>query len=136
MGRRRTKLQVSARQRAELMTQIHATTDAREKERLDVVLRAADGRHTLEDLARHAGRARSCIQVWLDKFVGGGIAGLLERDAPPGASSPIGDKKVQTQLQARLKAGHLRTAAEVAAWLKEAHGITRSRKSLYYWLNK
>jgi hypothetical protein len=27
-------------------------------------------------------------------------------------------------------------AAQVAAWLAETHGIQRSRKSIYYWLEK
>lgn len=53
-----------------------------------------------------------------------------------GKSSPVAGAKVQTQLQAGLKAGRWRTAGQVAAWLKEAHGIERAAKSLDYWLGK
>ena len=136
MGRGRTKLELSASQRAELVGQWRVVTDARDKERLQVVRRAADGSHTLDDLARLAGRARSTVQVWLDKFARGGIAGLLERDTPPGSTSPVGAAKIQVQLKAGLKAGRWRSAAEIAGWLHDDHGIERSRKSLYYWFNK
>ena len=136
MGRRRTKLAINAAQHASLTERLRRSPDDRDKERLEVLLRATEGRHTLDDLARFAGRARSTIQVWMEKFEQGGVTGLLHRDAPPGSTSPIAAKRVQTELRAGLKSGRWRTAAEVAAWLKDEHGIQRSRKSLYYWLNK
>ena len=127
---------MSEAEAAQLKAQIRAATDPRDKERLQVVLWATRGQHTLDDLARLAGRARSTIQVWLDAFTEGGLTRLLERAAPPGKSSPVAEAKVQAQLQAGLKAGRWRTAGQVAAWLKEAHGIERAAKSLYYWLGK
>ncbi len=120
----------------QLRNLIRSATDPRDKERLLVVLWATGGQHTLEDLARLAGRARSTIQVWLDDFTAGGLARLLERAAPPGKASPVAQAKVQAQLQSGLKAGRWRTAGQVAAWLKAAHGIERAAKSLYYWLGK
>src|ERR1035441_7130425 len=134
MGRKRTKLTLSATETTQLKTQIRATTDPRDKERLQVVSWATSGQHTLADLARLAGRARSTIQVWLDDFTEGGTAQLLEREAPPGKPSPVAGAKVQAQFQAGLQAGQWRTAGQVAAWLKETHGIQRAAKSLYYWL--
>jgi len=136
MARKRTKLVMSASEAVQLKEQIRAATDPRDKERLQVVSWATSGQHTLADLARLAGRARSTIQVWLDDFAAGGIAQLLEREAPPGKSSPVADATVQAQLQAGLQAGRWRTAGQVAAWLKEKHGIQRAAKSLYYWLGK
>ena len=136
MGRKRTKLAMTAEDAAELKEQIRAASDPRDKERLQVVSWAASGQHTLADLARLAGRSRSTIQVWLDDFAAGGIAQLLEREAPPGKPSPVADAQVQAQLQAGLRAGQWRTAGQVAAWLKEKHGIQRAAKSLYYWLGK
>jgi len=97
---------------------------------------AASGQHTLEDLARLVGRQRSTIQNWLAKFAAGGVPGLLERDTPPGIISPIAELRVQKQLQEGWKVGRWKSATEVAAWLKEAHGIERSRKSIYYWIGK
>jgi transposase len=136
MGRKRTKLTMSAEAAAQLKERIRSATDPRDKERLQVVLWATRGQHTLEDLAGLAGRARSTIQVWLEDFTAGGLSRLLERTAPPGKPSPVAEAQVQVQLQAGLQAGRWRTAGQVAAWLKEAHGIERAAKSLYYWLGK
>ena len=136
MGRKRTKLAMSATDAAQLKEHIRAATDPRDKERLQVGLWATRGQHSLAALAGLAGRARSTIQVWLDDFAAGGVTQLLERTAPPGKPSPVAEAKVQAQLQAGLKAGQWRTAGQVAAWLKETHGIQRATKSLYYWLGK
>jgi transposase len=136
MARKRTKLAMTAAETVQLQDQIRTATDLRDKERLQVVRWATSGQHTLADLARLAGRARSTIQVWLDDFTAGGLAQLLAREAPPGKPSPVAQAKVQAQLQAGLQAGQWRTAGQVAAWLQEKHGIQRAAKSLYYWLGK
>ena len=136
MGRRRTRLELSAAQQAEAQRLLHNSQDRRELERLRFALQAASGLLTLEELATKAGRRRSTIQNWLAKFRQGGLEALLERDAAPGVISPVASPKVQRQLQAGLKAGRWTSAAQVAAWLQEAHGITRSWKSIYYWFEK
>jgi transposase len=136
MARKRTKVGVSSEALADLKQRLRAATDLRDKERLHVALWAASGEHTLEQLAQLAGRARSTIQIWLDHFVAGGVEKLLQREAPPGLSSPLAQPKVQEQFQAGLKAGRWRTAGQVAAWLEEAHGIKRAVKSIYRWLGK
>lgn len=136
MGRKRTKLTLSVAATVRLKEQIRAATDPRDKERLQVVNWATSGQHPLAGLAGLAGRARSTIQAWLDAFTDGGVAQLLERQAPPGKPSPVAETEVQAQLQAGLQAGQWRTAGQVAAWLQEKHGIERATKSLYYWLGK
>ena len=135
MGRKRKGLAVSSAQHAELLLDLSKAKDAHSKERLQTVLRAASGRHTLEDLAHLAGRSRSTIQVWIDRFRRGGAAGLIQRESL-GSVSPVGAAEVQVQLQAGLKAKRWRTVAEVAAWLKAKHGIRRCRSTIYYWLSK
>ena len=127
---------MSATEAAALKERIRAAPDPRAKERLQVVLWATSGQHTLAELARLSGRTRSTIQVWRDSFIAGGVVQLLVRETPPGKVSPVAEIKVQTQLQAGLQAGQWRTAGQVAAWMKEAHGIERATKSLYYWLGK
>ena len=136
MGRKRTQLDLSPAEQVEARRLLRACADPRILERLRFALLGATGRHTLEDLAKKVKRRRSTLQNWLGKFLAGGLAGLLERDAAPGIASPVADPTVQRQLQAGLKTGRWTSAAHVAAWLQEAHGITRSRKSIYYWFEK
>ncbi len=102
---------MSEAEAARLKEQIRSATDPHDKERLQVVLWATRGQHTLDDLARLAGRARSTFQVWLDDFTGGGLARLLERGAPPGKPSPVAGAEVHAQLRAGLQSGRWRTAA-------------------------
>lgn len=105
MARKRTKLGISPAGLMELKARLRTTTDLREQERLQVVLWSTQGRHTLADLAQLANRARSTIQIWLDHFEAGGLARLLERESPPGPSSPLGQPQVQPELVAGLKSG-------------------------------
>lgn len=134
MGRKRTQLSLTAAQRTELARGVQSATEARRKERLRFALLAAEGRHTLEDLAGQLGRARSTIQLWLDKFHAGGLTGLLERESPPGLPSPLAGAGVQAELEAGLQDGRWASAQQIADWLHAAHGIRRARKSIYYWL--
>lgn len=134
MGRNRTHLPLSPALQTELTGLLRTSEDPRVRERLKFLANAASGRYTLEELAKLAGRSRSTIQNWLAKFSSDGINGLMEREAPPGRRSPMADQRIQRQLAAALRSGRVKTAAEVAAWLHEKHGLRRARKSIYYWL--
>ena len=136
MGRNRTRLDLTAAQVGKLQRLLKANHDPRVTERLRFILRAATGRNTLEDLARQAGRSRSTIQNWLGKLEAGGVDGLLDRDTPPGMVSPLANETVQAQFEAGVKSGRWHSAAQIAVWLKQDHGIERSRKSIYYWIHK
>jgi len=136
LARERTKLALPGAETAPLKELLRAATEPRDKERLQVVSWATRGQHTLAELARLAGRARSTIQIWLADFTAGGTARLLERAVPPGKPSPVAAATVPAQLQAGLEAGQWHPAGQVAAWLKEKQGIQRAAKSLYYWLGK
>ena len=136
MGRNRKRLQLLPGERAELMRLSHSLASPRDVERLKTVLLATDGAHTLEELAQRIGRSRATIQNWLGKFGVGRIAGLLERRSAPGAVSPLAGRGIQSQLRTGLKAGRWNSAAAIAKWLEESHGVKRSRKSIYYWLRK
>lgn len=136
MGRKRTQLSLTPAQRTEMARRIRTSRTARERERLRFALLAAEGRHTLEDLARRVGRRRSTLQLWLDRFKAGGLARLLTRESPPGLRSPVGRASVQAELRAGLKAGRWSSAAAIAEWLQATHGIRRARKTIYYWLKR
>ena len=78
MARKRTKLTLSPAESIALKHRIRSATDPRDKERLQVVLWASSGQHSLDQLAQLAGRARSTIQIWLDDFIAGGLAKLYQ----------------------------------------------------------
>lgn len=136
MARKRTRLKLSPVAQTELECRLRAATHPRERERLQAILWATSGRHTLDDLARKIGRVRATIQVWLGKFSRGGVAGLIDRDTPPGLASPLSSARIQEQLAVGLKLGRWRSAEDIARWLNKAHGIRRARKSIYYWFKK
>jgi transposase len=113
-----------------------AAKDVRQRQRLQAILLATSGRHGYRDIAQIVGCATSTFALWVNKYLAGGLAELLRRDTPAGMSSPIGAAPVQRELRAGLQSGRWRTAGQVAAWLKEAHGIERAAKSIYRWLGK
>ena len=136
MGRRRTQLALSAAEQAAVGRWLESTDDARTAERLRFALEASTGQYTLEELARRLHRTRSTMQNWLRRFEAGGLEGLLTQASVPGRSTPVAGTGIQEQLLAGLQSGRWTSAAQVAAWLREAHGIQRSRKSIYYWFQK
>jgi transposase len=136
MGRPKLKLIIGAAQQEELRDARKANTDPRQRDRLQAIQLASTGRHTHEEIAQLLGRARSTIQLWLDHYEAGGLTRLLERKPAPGKASELQRPEVQAQLQAGLKTGRWRTAAQIAAWLAQTHGIKRAAGSLYYWLGK
>jgi transposase len=108
---------------------------AKDKERLQAGLLAAQGVLSLEQIAEAVGRARSCVQRWLDKLQEGGVAGLLERGQAPGAL-PALDPSQQERLRAELKGARHRTAGQIGRWIKEQLGVSLSQAGVYYWLGK
>ncbi len=136
MGRKKTRLVLSTEQEIELRERLKVAQSNREKERLRLVVLAASGEYTLEEMAERLGRVRATVQNWLAKFHAGGIEGILERDTPPGSISPIATPEILAELREGLESARWRSARDVAAWLQTEHGIHRARKSIYYWFSK
>src|SRR5271170_5052885 len=134
MARAHLKLTIQPEIKAELEQRFKAAEDVRHRQRLQAILLATTGQHGYRDIAQIVGCSPSTFGLWLNKFLAGGIAGLLRRETPPGSTSPIGLPQVQQELLAGLQSGRWRTAGQVAAWLEEAHGIKRAPKSIYRWL--
>jgi transposase len=107
----------------------------KDKERLQAGLLAAQGVLNLDQIAAAVGRARSCVQRWLEKLQQGGVSGLLERGSAPGAT-PALDAAQQQQLRAELKRGRHRTAQQIGKWIKAQWGVNLSQAAVYYWLGK
>jgi transposase len=136
MARAHLKLTVSPAQKAALEERFKAADDVRQRQRLQAILLATRGQQGYRDIAQIVGCSTSTFALWLNKYLAGGVAELLRREKPPGTTSPIGRPQVQQELLAGLKSGRWRTAGQVAAWLKETHGIKRAAKSIYRWLGK
>jgi transposase len=136
MARAHLKLTVSPAQNAALEERFKAADDVRQRQRLQAIVLAMTGQHGYRDIAKIVGCSTSTFALGLNKYLAGGVEELLRRERPPGLTSPIGAAKVQNELVSGLKAGRWRTAGQVAAWLKEAHGIQRAAKSIYRWLGK
>lgn len=129
------KWNISEEVAAQLREASRRADSAKDKERLQAGLLAAQGVLNLDEIAEALGRARSCVQRWLDKLQEGGVSGLLERGRAPGAA-PALDPAQQKQLRAELKRGAHRTAAQIGQWIQEQWGITLSQPAVYYWLGK
>jgi transposase len=106
------------------------------RERLLAVKLGLEGRLTLEEIAAHLGRARSCIQGWLDCFRREGLEGLLQ---PPrrgqGPASQLSPELAQA-LNQKLTAGEFRRAADAQRWLLKEGGLRVKLVTVYKYLKK
>jgi transposase len=135
-GRPRLKLAVSEAQRAELIQGVRAERDALFRDRMRAVLLATEGTRRVVDIAAQVGRATSAVERWLDAFVKGGVTALRQRRRAPGRRSAMQRPAVQAELAAGLREGRWRTGPQLAAWLRETHGIGLRKTQWYYWLGK
>ena len=136
MGRKPKGIILGARQEKELQRRLTASHNRWEKERILTILEAAQCEFSLEELARRNQRTRSTIQNWLAKYNEGGISELLSRQRSRGGISPFASDLIQKEFRQGVIDKRWHSAVDVARWLKNEHGITRSHKSIYYWLTK
>jgi transposase len=95
-----------------------------------------DGQLDLEEIAAYLGRARSCIQGWLERFRRGGLEALLQppkRGQGPASSLP---PELAQALGQKLAAGEFRRAADAQRWLLEAGGLQVKLTTVYKYLKK
>jgi transposase len=136
IGRPRIKLTAPDEVKAGLAQRIKNEKDAGLRDRMRSVLLAFEGTRRLQDIASQVGRARSSVQLWLDAFEQGGLAGLLTREKPPGKPSAMQAPGVQKAVESGLREGLWRSGPQFAAWLRQTHGIKLCRTQVYYWLGK
>lgn len=136
MARPHFKLVISAEQRAELERAFRGSQDVQQRSRLQAVWLATRGDVGWRDVAQMVGCAVSTLQVWIGKYLAGGLSELLARKRAPGKPSPMQAPAVQAQLRAGLAKGTWRTAGQVQHWLAQVHGIRLAERSVYYWLGK
>jgi transposase len=123
-------------QSAQVLQQLRHEPAGWRRERLLAVKLGLEGQLDLEEIAAYLGRARSCIQGWLERFRRGGLGALLE---PPrrgqGPPSPLSPELAQA-LNQKLEAGEFRRAADAQRWLLKAGGLSVKMTTVYKYLKK
>lgn len=106
------------------------------RERLLAVKLGLEGELDLEDMAAHLGRARSCIQRWLDRFRRDGLDRLLQR--PRRGKGPASQltPELAEALRQKVAAGTFRRAADAHCWLVQEHGLRVGLATVYTYLKK
>jgi len=123
-------------QAAQVCQQLKREPAGWRRERLLAVKLGLGGQLDLEEIAAYLGRARSCIQGWLERFRHGGLEALLE---PPkrgqGPASQLSPELAEA-LGQKLEAGDFRRAADAQRWLLEEGGLQVKLVTVYKYLKK
>ena len=117
----RTRRNLDARgEAAQVLQRLKREPAGWRRERLLAVKLGLEGQLDLEEIAACLGRARSCIQGWLDRFRRGGLPALLQ---PPqrgqGPASQLSPELAQA-LHQKLAAGEFRSQG--GTWIIPGHG--------------
>jgi transposase len=96
---------------------------------------ATTGNYTLAMMAAAVGRATSCVQTWLNKFVAGGVDALVKRVKSTGRTTKLTEPLVKA-IKQKLKTGDFRTAGQFRQWLASEHQIELKQATSYAWLGK
>jgi len=105
------------------------------RERLLAVKLGLEGEASLDQIATALGRARSTIQIWLDRYREGGLGRLLEVRRGRGPASELSEEAAR-DLRAGLVAGRWRTARQVREFLAKEHQLQASLSAVYKYLGK
>jgi transposase len=135
MARTRRKLDPHG-EAAQVLQQLKREAAGWRRERLLAVKLGLGGQLGLEEIAAHLGRARSCIQGWLDRFRRGGLEALLQppkRGQGPASHLPA---DLAHALGQKLAAGDFRRAADAQRWLLEEGGLSVKLVTVYKYLKK
>ena len=124
------------RQAAQVLQRLKREPAGWRRERLLAVKLGLEGQFTLEEIAAQLGRARSCVQRWLERFRAGGLDGLLHR--PEGGKGPASalSPALAQALSQKLQAGQFRRAADAQRWLRETGGLSVKLATVYKYLKK
>jgi transposase len=111
----------------ELATVWREHTEALERQRLLVIKLMAQHELSAAQIAEAMGVGRSTLFRYLDKFIAGGIVGLLTREHKGGYVPTLQGHEREEFLK-QLRQGRFRRAKEAQAWIKE-----RPRKGSWPW---
>jgi transposase len=106
-----------------------------QRQRLQAMQMAAQGKWTLQQIGDAVGAGRSTVAGWLKLLRTQGFDALLRWKEGQGAPGKL-SAQIQAAVQAGLAAGRWRRARDLLVWLQKEHGIELSLKGAYYYLGK
>jgi len=127
--------QVGAAKAAELETAWRERTEAWVRQRLLVVRLVAQHELNAAQIATAAGVARSTVFRYLDKFLVGGLTGLLQREHK-GGHAPTLAPADHAAFLVQLREGKFRRAKEAQAWIEGRTQRKLALSSVYSFLGK
>jgi transposase len=126
---------LGAAKAAELETAWREHTVAWARQRLLVLRLVAQHELSAEKIATAAGVARSTVFRYLDKFLAGGVTGLLRREYEGGKEPTLAGADHAAFVE-ELRQGKFRRAKEAQAWIKQRTQRTLALSSVYTLLGK
>src|ERR1700712_2660094 len=106
-----------------------------QRQRLQAMQMAAQGKWTLQQIGDAVGAGRSTVAVWLKLLRTQGCAALLRWKEGQGAPSKL-SAEIQAAIHAGLVTGRWRRGRDLVVWLQKEHRIELSLKGAYYYLGK
>jgi len=106
-----------------------------QRQRLQAMQMAAQGKWTLQQIADAVGAGRSTVAGWLKLLRTQGLEGLLQWKEGQGAPGRV-SAEIQAAIQAGLATGQWRRARDLLLWLEQEHGIKMKLSGAYYYLGK
>jgi transposase len=101
-----------------------------------MVMRLVAGhKHSAQEIAEMAGVSRVTVFRNVERFMEGGMEGLLARNYRGGKRATL-SSRLQQQLVEKLEAGEFIRAKEAQAWVKKETGRKLALNTMYYWLGK
>jgi transposase len=106
-----------------------------QRQRLQAMQMAAQGKWTLQQIGDAVGAGRSTIAAWLKLLRTQGFDALLQWKEGQGAPSKL-SAEIQAAIHAGLETGRWRRGRDLVVWLQKEHGIELSLSGAYYYLGK
>ena len=120
---------------AEVESRLAKGGSRREMERLMALRLGMGGEHTLEQIGRAVGRARSRIIEWMRVAREHGVEELLGMHQGRGRAPRVKGAALKG-LRHGLRRGRWKRAKEAGQWLEQRHGVKLSQAGVRYWLKK
>lgn len=108
--------------------------DERSRKRLQVIRLAAQHKLNAAQIADATGVSRASVFNYVNRFMEGGVKGLLENHYPAHDRGSVGAKSLEA-LREQLRQGRFRRGKDAQAWLA-GRSIRLALPTVYYWLGK